>query len=87
MGVSILSRPHTDPHLIRVGSAQVLCFPKENAIPERSQRGLEGGGQMTVFWVHKDLSYSYGEGIGKKLKCMAQPHKMKVLKKVDRILC
>ena len=37
--------------------------------------------QMVVFGVHKDLSYSYREGIDEKLKCMAQPYKTKVLKK------
>ena len=49
MGVSILSRPHTDPPPIRVGSAQVLGFPKENTIPARSQRGLGGGHMMFYF--------------------------------------
>ena len=33
------------------------------------------------YWFHKDLSYSYREGIDEKLKSMAQPYKMKVLKK------
>ena len=28
--------------------------------------------------IHKDLSYSYREGIDKKLKSMAQPYKMTV---------
>ena len=42
---------------------------------------------MVIFGVYKDLSYSYREGIGKKLKSMAQPYKMKVLKKVDKVLC
>ena len=27
-----------------------------------------------VFWVHKDLSYSYREGIDNKSKSMAQPY-------------
>ena len=36
---------------------------------------------MMVFWVHKDMSNSYREGIDKKLKSMAQPYKTKVLKK------
>ena len=35
---------------------------------------------MMVFGVHKGLSNSYKEGIDKKLKCMAQPYKTKVLR-------
>ena len=42
---------------------------------------------MKVFWVHKDMSNSYREGIDEKLKSMAQPYKTKVLKKVDKVLC
>ena len=37
--------------------------------------------KLTVFWVHKDMSNSYREGTAQKLKSMAQPYKMKVLKK------
>ena len=36
---------------------------------------------MTVFWIHKDMSNSYREGINEKLKYMAQPYKVKVLEK------
>ena len=36
--------------------------------------------KLTVFWVHKDMSNSYREGIDEKLKSMAQPYKTKVLK-------
>ena len=38
---------------------------------------------MTVFWVHKDMSNYYREGIDKRLKSMAQPYKTKVLKKCE----
>ena len=37
--------------------------------------------KLKVFWVHKDMSNSYREGTAPKLKSMAQPYKMKVLKK------
>ena len=37
-----------------------------------------------VFWVHKELSISYREGIDEKLKSMAQPYKMKVLQKAKK---
>ena len=36
---------------------------------------------MEVFWVHKDLSYSYKEGIDEKLKYKQKPYKMKIWKK------
>ena len=40
---------------------------------------------MVIFGVYKDLSYSYREGIGKKLKSMAQPYKAKVFEKKKKI--
>ena len=43
--------------------------------------------KSTCFWVHKDLSYSYREGIDEKLKYKQKPYKMKGLKKVDKVLC
>ena len=43
-----VATPHWTP-LIRVGSAQILRFPKENTVPERSQRGL-GGQPNHNFW-------------------------------------
>ena len=39
------------------------------------------------FSVHKELSYSYREGIDEKMKSMYQPYKTKVLKKVGRTRC
>ena len=39
------------------------------------------------YWFHKDLSNPYREGIDEKLKCVAQPYKTKLLKKVDKVLC
>ena len=41
--------------------------------------------KKACFGVHKDLSYSYREGIGKKLKYRQKPYKMKVLKKSDKL--
>ena len=43
--------------------------------------------QVGVFWVHRDLSYSYREGIEEKLKYTQKQYKMKMLKKVDKVLC
>ena len=43
--------------------------------------------KLTIFWVHKDMSNSYREGTARKLKSMAQPYKIKGLKKVDKVLC
>ena len=42
------------------------------------------GSKLTVFWVHKDMSQSYREGIDQKLKTMAFPYKTKVRKKKDQ---
>ena len=44
------------------------------------------GSKLTVFWVHKDMSKSYREGIDQKLKTMAFPYKMKGLEKMTKIL-
>ena len=41
---------------------------------------------MMVFWVHRELSYSYREGIDEKMKLMAQPYKMKVKNKMVELL-
>ena len=43
------------------------------------------GSKLTVFWVHKDLSKSYREGIDQKLKTMAVPYKMKGWQKSDKL--
>ena len=51
LGVSILFAYQHCPPLIRVVLAQILRFPKENTIPERSQRGLGGGSRITIFDV------------------------------------
>ena len=37
----------------------------------------------SMLMAHKELTYSYREGIDEKLKCMAQPCKTKVLKKMS----
>ena len=43
------------------------------------------GSKLTVFWVHKDMSKSYREGIDPKLKTMAFPYKMKGWQKSDKL--
>ena len=43
------------------------------------------GSKLTVFWVHKDMSKSYREGIDQKLKTMAFPYKMKGWQKSDKL--
>ena len=48
-------------------------FAMDKKFPWRSKLGSK----LTVFWVHKDMSKSYREGIDQKLKTMAFPYKMK----------
>ena len=41
--------------------------------------------KKACFWVYKDLSCSYREGIGKKLKYRQKPYKMQVWQKSDKL--
>ena len=56
-------------------------FAMDKKFPRRSKLGSK----LTVFWVHKDMSKSYREGIDQKLKTMAFPYKMKGWQKSDKL--
>ena len=56
-------------------------FAMDKKFPWRSKLGSK----LTVFWVHKDMSKSYREGIDQKLKTMAFPYKMKGWQKSDKL--
>ena len=58
-----------------------MVFPEDWQIQLGWGAGWVGLVQVGVFWVHRDLSYSYREGIGKKMKYKQKQYKMKGWKK------
>ena len=56
-------------------------FAMDKKFPWRSKLGSK----LTVFWVHKDMSKSYREGIDQELKTMAFPYKMEGWQKSDKL--
>ena len=59
-----------------------MVFPKDWLIELDPMTKIWRKGHRVYFDIHKELSNSYREGIDEKLKCMAQPYKTKVLKKM-----
>ena len=57
-----------------------MVFPKDWQIQVVWGSGWVGLVQVGVFWVYKDLSQSYREGIDEKLKYKQKQYKMKGLK-------
>ena len=56
-------------------------FAMDKKFPWRSKLGSK----LTVFWVHKDMSKSYREGIDQKLKTKVFLYKMKGWQKSDKL--